>query len=386
MITNFEMLGASLLRTVLRILKTKKIQRHKVLFVSYSGKQYSCNPKYIYLAMKEMMPGYDFYWAFNEPEKFSFMEKEGVHLLKYNSWEFIKACMDCGYIITNVGISCFIPMSAPQLLINTWHGGGAYKKVGVQQKKLSWNDKKRMVLERKNPQLYLSSSKIFTELTIRQSLLFDGEVLEIGMPRNDMLLNLDCPEIIDKVYNYYHLDRKQKILIYAPTYREDKEARDYELDYKKIRNTLQQRFGGEWVILFRAHYHVMRLIRLKDDDKVIDASGYPDMQELLYASEVLITDYSSCMWDFSLMMKPCFIFAPDLEKYVAERDFYIDIHQWPFSLAENNDELLSAIRNYDDISYRTDVKKHHMELGSYETGHAAQYVAEYIKNRESYHE
>lgn len=100
-------------------------------------------------------------------------------------------------------------------------------------------------------------------------------------------------------------------------------------------------------------------------------SLYPDMQELLCATDILITDYSSCMWDFSLMYKPCFIYANDLEEYKIERNFHTPIKEWPFPLSINNDELIKNINDFDNNKYIKKVKEHHEKLGSYENGQAS---------------
>ena len=102
------------------------------------------------------------------------------------------------------------------------------------------------------------------------------------------------------------------------------------------------------------------------------------MQELLWVSDILMTDYSSSMWDFSLTYKPCFLFATDLKEYQNERDFYSDIHTWPFILAENNDELNEKILSYNDEEYRQAVKKYHEDMGSYEKGSACKQITDVI--------
>ena len=116
-------------------------------------------------------------------------------------------------------------------------------------------------------------------------------------------------------------------------------------------------------------------------EQVIDASSYPDMQELLCAADVLITDYSSSMWDMSLTGKPCFIYATDIADYQQERDFYTPINEWPFPIAQNNQELASVIQNFDEQKYAADVQHHHDALGSCETGHASQTVGDFIHSK-----
>ena len=110
----------------------------------------------------------------------------------------------------------------------------------------------------------------------------------------------------------------------------------------------------------------------------LDVTAYPDMQELLCAADVLVSDYSSCIWDFSLTEKPCFLFAPDLSDYQCERDFYLDIHKWPFPLAETTEELAQQLLQFDLAAYTEAVREHLSKLGSRERGNAAETLCEFI--------
>jgi len=118
--------------------------------------------------------------------------------------------------------------------------------------------------------------------------------------------------------------------------------------------------------------------QLNNAANYIDASNYPDMQELLYAADVLITDYSSSMWDFSLTRRPCFLYATDLNYYDLDRGFYSDIHTWPYPLAESNSALIKNIKQFNNDQYQKNIQKHWDALGSYESGHACETVANYI--------
>jgi CDP-glycerol glycerophosphotransferase len=106
------------------------------------------------------------------------------------------------------------------------------------------------------------------------------------------------------------------------------------------------------------------------------------MQELLCAADILITDYSSSMWDFSLTFKPCFIYAPDLAKYQAEQGFYIPLEQLPFPIAETNEQLAHNIRTFDPEKYKQAVKQYHSDLGSHETGTAREQFCKILLDNE----
>lgn len=367
---------ARCLKQLLKILAIGHFHKNRIVFFSYHGKQYSCNPRYIseYISARHLP--FEIVWGFEHPEEYLYLKKQGIILTKYLSLPFLKLCLTSRYIITNAEIPSWLPVTRRQTLINTWHGGGAYKRVGNAYKKETAEKQKRAELSRKTPCIYLSSSRAFTQMTLRQSFRHTGKILEIGMPRNDILVSQDKPELYHKIREHYSIPDDDKILLYAPTYRNDKKASDYSLDYETIRQTLTERFGGKWHILLRMHYFVME--QLPKTSTYIDASLYPDMQELLYASNILVTDYSSSIWDFALTGKPCFLYAADLDKYDLKRGFYTDIHTWPYPLAENVDELIRNIKSFDSKQYAQKIEKHLLDLGSFEKGNATRTVAKYL--------
>lgn len=376
MTDKLQTLAARFLRHALKILSLGTFHKKRIVFFSYFGAQYSCNPKYICEHLLEYAPEFEIIWAFKRPENFKKLESQNIKTVRYLSFSFIRICLTSRFIITNSEIPAWFPITRKQTLINTWHGGGAYKKVGAAYQKETAGKQTRAAIARKTPCVYLSSSKAFTEMTLRESFHHTGEILAYGMPRNDMLVKQDRPWLYQKIRDFYKIPSDNKILLYAPTYRESKKASEYLFDCRKVSRALSKRFGGTWSILFRMHYFVME--QLKSDGSFLDACAYPDMQELLYASDVLITDYSSSMWDFALAKKPCFLFATDLDQYDMTRGFYTDIHTWPYPLAETTEDLVSNIEGFMEEQYQIDIQKHFDALGCQESGEAAKKVCEYL--------
>ena len=370
--------STSVIRFFLRFVPHRPFHPKRIIFTSYLGKQYSCNPKYISEYIQKHAPEYEIVWAFQSPEEFSELEKYGIRLVKYNSFPFIRLCLSSGYIVTNVRDMNHIPFTHRQTVINTWHGGGAYKTVGSSTAVQSPSERFRQNIAHKTNLTFLSSSKAFTDLTLRNSFHHNGKILECGMPRNDILIHTKDIGLRKKVLDHFHLPADQKLLIYAPTYRENKTASDYAFDTKAVKAMLSERFGGNWSILFRCHYYIVEDAKNLSSD-YINASDYPDMQELLYAADMLITDYSSSIWDFSFTGRPCLLYATDLNDYQVSQGFYSDIHTWPFPLAENNQELLDNIQHFSFDSYTKAIQQHHEDLGSYESGTACWEVLKYIR-------
>lgn len=367
------------MRVIFRVFYIFPIKKNRVMFQAFREKQYSCNPKYISMKLRELYGDeVEIGWAFKNPEPFRYLEKEGIRVLKSRTLELYKFALTAKVICTNTYYKTTLPRRRGQYFIRTWHGGGAYKRVGSMEQ-LPYLKRKSLALQAQGAHLYLSSSKAFTQMTIRDSFGYKGEVMECGMPRNDVLLNGDHAEISSRVRKALGLKDDERLALYAPTYRYDLGLDHYNLDYEGAIRALETRFGGKWRFAFRTHNFVEMKAGAKIGSDVIGATDYPDMQELLIAADVLFTDYSSSIWDMSLMMKPAFLYATDLKAYESGRDFYMDIHLWPFPLSENNEELMKNIISFDEEKYRQDVKNHHDTLGSCETGHASEMVAKRIR-------
>ena len=364
------------LRAALRLYCVRPIEKKRVLFVSFRGTRYACNPRYISEELHRLAgDGIEIGWAFHEPEKFRYLEKEGIRVLGDRTTEFLRFALTARVVCVNGYYKPFMPRRRGQFYLRTWHGGGAYKRVGKYEK-LPMLRKMYIGIQQQGADLYLSSSRAFTEMTLRDAFGYRGEVLEKGMPRNDMLIN-DHFQIAERVRAELNIPENTHIALYAPTFRYDEKKEAYAFDFDRVKRALSERFGGEWVIAYRGHY-----LAVKEGEKAqfgdVDVTQYPDMQPLLAAADALFTDYSSSMWDMSLTHRPVFLYCPDLKEYISARDFFTDIHTWPFPLSDNGDELDARIREFDENDYRKRVNKHHKELGSYETGCAARAAAERI--------
>lgn len=353
--------------------------KQQILFIAYGGKQYSCNPKYITEYLIKHYPNkFNIVWAFSEPEKFAYLKEKGIKIIPRKSLSFFLNYFSSKIIVTNTGVPRFNNKSK-QFHIETWHGSGAYKRSDIKKPTGRFSFLKKALAGVTDPvNVFLSGCSRFTEEIIRKSFLFKGEVIEKGCPRNDIFFT-DYSNITKKVFKHYNIPEGAKILLYAPTFRDsNKETSDYSIDYQKLNEALVSRFGEEWKVLFRTH-HANKDGVLPLPKNIVDASNYPDMQELICASDILITDYSGCMWDFSLSGKPCFIYATDIDNFKQERNFYTPMEQWPFPIAKNNEELVKNIEKIEYLSYNKKVKQHHQDLGNFDSGIATKNICKRIE-------
>lgn len=365
-----------IIANLLKIFFILPLKKKTLMFSSFFGKQYSCNPKYISEYMQRYYPKYTIVWAFITPKEFIFLKESNISLVRLNSLKYIYYRLTCAVYVTNCGEMATIPTRDKQLHINTWHGGGCYKLSGVKNHQ-TFERKyymKKQMRSMNNPNLYISPCHYDSVEVYQKSFLYNGKIAETGYPRNDIMFE-DSSALTMKVKKYFSIEPNDKICLYAPTFRQYGVVFDAEIDLSRMKGNLERRFGGKWKILYRNHQSC--------DSKeivhhVISATAYPDMQELLVASDVLVTDYSSSMWDFSLTFKPCFLYVPDLESYNSDRSFYEPFDSWGFPHAKNNDEFESLILNFDEESFRSNMYNHHCKLKSFDDGKARQRVGQII--------
>ena len=365
-------------RTLMRLFYAVPVKK-KIFFSSYEGRQFSCNPKYIFLRLKDCSDGFKIVYEYNDtghiPE-----ELKGVTVVRHNSFQYFFHLLTAKVIVSNNAISPKIPVRRSQYVINTWHGGGAFKKVGIDiDSKVNGMDINMLKLTAEQTDLFLASSEGFYEGTGRGSCIPREKVFFVGMPRNDIFFtNNDKQAALNKkVRDFYRIDETEKILLYAPTFRGKTGAatgiQGEPLNWDMIKKALNCRFTGNWKLMFRGHYHSKESLGGVDD--IIDASTYPDMQELLIASDAMITDYSSVIWDYSLTGKPGFLFCSDLDQYKNERDFYSPIEDWPYLYAKSNDGLCNIILEYTEDANSFRCNRYFQKMCSYEDGCASETVS-----------
>lgn len=371
-----------IIQVLLHIFYIFPVDEKKILFSTFGGKRYSCNPKYLYLYIKDKFGDkYKYVWIFQNPKKRELVPGASCATNKLTK---LYAFLTSKYIISNSDIFWFLPIRKNQIVVQTWHGGGAYKKVGSFE---NWN---RVFMHHqrkiaKDISYYISSSWKFTEVQAPSKFVPKEKFINTGMPRNEVFFYHDrMVEFKKRVVDFYKIPANKKILLYAPTFRGEprvkvaKEKLQYgSFNYKKTIDDITKRFGGEWVLLYRGH-HLDSSVSRALPNTVINASKYEDMQELLCATDILITDFSSTMWDFALTKRPCFLYAPDLQQYISDRGFYTDPFTWPFPMAQSDIELSANIKGFDPAAYEKAVEKHLSDFGSYENKDACQKVLDAI--------
>lgn len=360
--------------------KRKPLEKNKIFFFCYHGQGYKCNCKYIAERLLAADTQYKLVWAVS-PENDSDVPA-GIKKVYIDTKEYYEELYTSKFYIANDGRDGRIIKKEGQYCINTWHGYGPFKKVNTAISSWSKEDKKRYEEQINYFDLFLTASSFYTSV-YRDSFLYHGEVMESGAPRNDLLFS-NSEVVRDKIYRHFNIPNTKKILLYAPTFRLDKANtfRLYDLKMKEVLIALEDRFGGEYVLMYRFHHQLFELAKERQyEENGYNATFYEDIQELLVAADVVITDYSSLMWDFSLQRRPVFLYQNDINEYEDERGFYAPVEEWPYPKAHTQQELIQAIAEFDQDKYRQELDEFLKKYGSCDDGHAAQRVVNRINEK-----
>ncbi len=362
------------------------MKNNRVVFISHNGLLYSGNPKAIFLYLQQNFNGkFDTVFALKDPQTWN---KWGGRFVKFPSARFLlDFCTAKVVVNNNLGIPLYLPKRESQYVIDTEHGGGAYKnntnRGFVEIKEVTKSRHAMDLYKSHNTDLILSSCAVFSKLVISDIAPdYKGVVMPCGMPRNDFFFLNNRGQVRNGVCENLQTDPNKKIVLYAPTYRGSinkvkKQVFQIAMDVDRLMAAVSSRFNTEAVFMIRAH-PVMKMNRSWPWKNTLDVSDYPDMQELLVAADVLISDYSSTIWDFSLTGKPCFLFVPDMETYISERGVYTPMETWPGILCRTNEELEQAVLRFDEGVYRARIEQYHKDMGSYENGRACEQVCNHI--------
>ena len=271
-----------------------------------------------------------------------------------------------------------------QFYLQTWHGFALKRieKDAAGGKELDRTYAEYAKRDSAQTDLYISGSQHMTEI-YKNSFWYQGPVAQTGTPRNDILFR-KSDIIRKKVYKKLGLDECRKLILYAPTFRADHNTDCYRLDCAGVIAACEKRFGGEWTVLIRLHPSVDALsggLFSYDSLNTVDATGYDDVMELLCSTDLLITDYSSVMFDFALTGRPSLQFATDLEAYKKDRNFYFPIETLPFPRAESNEQLTAQIKAYDRAQAAEQWNDFSKKYGFCEDGKASERCADLILSK-----
>lgn len=369
------------------IRKITKVNKNQIICWSYSFKKYACNPRFITEFLLDNAPEYKIYWAFDEFFDASKLDSR-ICVVKKNSLKYLYILYTSKFIFYNTRnniFESFFLKKDSQKYIMTWHSSIRLKRIekdAIEQ--LGRTYERRAKKDSSMCDLMLSNSKLYTNL-IRNSFWYDGEILEKCVPRNDIFYDKrKIAESYRFVRESMGFSQKSKIVLYAPTFRgESLDLKYYSINWDKVLPYLQNILGDDVEVLVRLHPN---LANIKNIDSIINYNHVhnitkaPDITEFLFAADIMISDYTSAMFDSIILCKPCFIYAVDKDEY--DRGFYWTFEQLPFPFAESEEQLISNIISFDLNKYYKSLDKFKSEIwGLDEDGCACERLYNWMKKQ-----
>ena len=359
-------------------LKLGGFDDNMVVFSAFDHRSYNDNPRYISEKLHELRPETKIVWLFNDVEQARKTYNVPDYVICLNSIQRkgVSALARARVVVDNFSKRFYLRFPARnQIYIQTWHGDRAFKKVGFDFE----GHHARRVEEFAT--LGITGSD-YGDRQFRSAFHYKGEIMKVGYPRNDILIRNDPAEAA-AIREKLGIEPGVRLLMYAPTYRDmerlEMKTQKVNLDMLHVLDTLEASTGEKWKCLMRAHYLSYGLQADDGSGRLIPASSYPEMAELLLISDALITDYSSCAGDFALMRRPIFLFQNDLEEYrTKNRALYFNMEDSPYWVANTPDEMDDLIRACTPERAKENCDAILEFYGEAETGHAAESIAQYI--------
>lgn len=349
--------------------RLKGVQKKTVLFTSFKGRSCTDSPRFISDALHALRPDIDIVWQAADPAS----APDYARTVKPRSLGVLTELATARCFVDNFNRPIYLEKYPGQLYVQTWHGDRGFKKVLYDMDDgLAYPDGSQI-------DLAVSGSRFGTQV-YRTAFRYPGEVMEIGMPRNDMLVSGN-PGLAKAVRRWLSIPENTKVMLYAPTFRDATAGKSQQagFDIAKALTALEKGTGETWLCLTRAH-DLNRGIDAAASDKIRDVTAHPEMAELLLISDLLITDYSSSAGDFALTGRPAILYQPDLDQFIgSDRSMYFDIRKSPFLRAESEEALTGMLQN---LRRLPDQSRAILEFyGANETGKSAQAVARWISDK-----
>jgi len=354
---------------------TRPRKEKTVYFASFRG-QYSDNPRAISECLHRMAPEVKIVWLIKP--QFKQYVPDYVTAIPPTPRLALKAQAQASVWVLNYIFrkQLGVYKGRDNYYIQTWHGDRGLKTIGYLTDYSKGKDYNGYDMA--DCDLFVAGSD-YGVRKARQGFLYDGEVMVEGMPRNDKLVHIDKHrDEADEVRKRLGIGGSTKVLLYAPTFRDDKGCQQCAIDIAESIEHLESN-GEKWLCLIRSHSLSRGISMDSNSSAYLDVTSYPDMADLLLIADLLITDYSSSAGDFILTGRPVVLAHFDRNDYEAQgRPLWVNPEEAGFLVAKNQDELNNILTNFYTYGHQSIADKVNRFYGTKETGHASEAVAKKI--------
>ena len=325
--------------------------RDVVLYECFGGREYSDSPRALHEELVRREAPLEHLWVVRDG---SFRVPDSARAVREQSREYYEAFARARYVVANDYWPRWADRRPEQTWLQTWHGA-PLKAVGheLADRPKAVAEHRRVLRQRSENWHYLVSPGAFATPILRRAFPQTAEVLETGLPRTDLLLGADRERLAEETRRCLGLAAGKRVVLYAPTYRDHLAARDgYRLGPLLDIQALHGALGDDHVLLFRKHPLVAGTLTEEAARCVVDVSEFANTTALLLVADVLVSDYSSIVFDYAATRRPMVFFTPDLEAYRDEiRGFSIDFEAAaPGPLLRTTEEVIEALREPDALA------------------------------------
>lgn len=359
------------------------IKENRIVFDNFGGKGYGDSTKYIAEELIKSGRNYELIWLVDNLSSYEFPKQ--IKTVKIDSIKALCMRATAKVWIDNVRHLHPVKKKKEQVYLQAWHAPFGPKKAEADaEKELGEDYVREAKYDGQIADGIISNSKLLDNQLKRAFWLSDHvEILSYGLPRNDFLARqIDNTSKYDYLRNKFGFEKDGFYILYAPTFRDNYSLEGYKLEYEKIAKEFSAKVNKKARIVVRLHPNVWNQSNyINYGENILNGTVYPDMQELLLACDALISDYSSCVFDFAILKKPVFICALDIKEYEKTRGLLPEFYNFPFPMATSNEDMINNIKNYNQEIYFANVNRYFKKYPLYDDGNASRRVVDWLEKK-----
>ena len=373
--------------------QNSKIDNHMIIYEAFYGRGMVCNPYALFQCIYHdiRFKDYKHVWVLDQMENHKVLMEEyandsNVIFVEIDTVEYFNYLSTAKYLVNNSTWKTYFTVKDGQVLINTWHG--------TPLKSMGYDMENGNVEVSNTVRNYLMTDYLLSANSIMTSMyrkaykmdgIYQGEIIEEGYPRNDLIFHTNRAEFIGKVRKYgLKIEESKKLVVYAPTWKGDSFSKP-EINVEEYKDTIQKIYAeinpDEYQVLFKPHQVVYKALEEKGqlEDYFIPATI--DTNELLAVTDILVSDYSSIFFDYLCTGRPILFYIPDLEKYEETRKLYIKPEELPGPITKDIGQIgkwIADIKNYKAMFDYSNYEKIKQLTTCHDDGQVSQRIVERV--------